>query len=144
MVLDFFWGGRWKLYSGRKTNMDIHYWINWKFLFIQNLKCILSFGLPAVETFPRSPTSQNFQGALGWKSIRSTAQVLGTSKTKKTDVLLPGPGKEGDVGKSIWMSNLHAALVQRCKNASLIQRGVPKAENEIKAWWIRWKHQFPS
>lgn len=29
--------------------------------------------------------------------------------------------------------NLHAALIERGKNASLIQRGVSKAENEMKA-----------
>ena len=31
--------------------------------------------------------------------MKSAAQVLGSFKAKKTDVLLPEPGKEGNAGK---------------------------------------------
>lgn len=65
--------------------------------------------------------------------MSSTAQILGNVKAKRTDALLPNLERKARQAHVYDVCNLHATLIERGKNASLIQRGVSKAENEMKA-----------
>ena len=59
----------------------------------------------------------------GSKSMRSAARASGVSRPREP-VCSPEPG--------VGVHNLHAALIERGEDASLVQRGVPKAENKTK------------
>lgn len=76
-------------------------------------------------------TSLHFSLILYLRTLRGSGsekhdQVLGRFKAKNTLYCY--------MSLAFDVHNLHATLIERGKNASLVQRGVPKAENEMKSW----------
>lgn len=77
---------------------------------------------------------------LGWTSVRSTAQVLGSFKAT-VNLSLEGKATQAHASD---VRNLHAALIEGGEDASLIQRGVSKAGNKKESVRNQMKCQFPS